>query len=485
MGKHSKQSEKEIKRELNKKRKEEQKEEKERKKRQKAKEKKSKANEDEKKQKGFEYKEEKYKEKKKSKKPRKIKKVLLTILLIIIILASVLAYKVLKNGGGMKGIVTTIIGSNIEEIKNLDDIYVLCFGKSQNMTDTIMVVKYSPKTQQASILSIPRDSFVGTNTSNATAFDKINSKYQISPQKAIDAVNDLTGLNIKYYVTVDTKALRDLVDAIGGVYFDVPIDMDYDDSSQELEIHLKKGYQLLNGEQAEGVVRFRHNNNGTSYSTEYGDNDLGRMKTQRAFIEAVLKQTLKASNITKIDNIINIAKEEVQTNLSWNLIKNYIVSVMDFDTANLKTDMLPGTPGYYNGLSFVIIDKKQAKEKVNELFLTTSDTDSSENTTYVNNTITSDSANLKGQISKVKLEVLNGTASKTRYNEAITQLQNQGYKITKKGTTNITKKTVIIDRTNNVDDIDNAIKSLLCTGYVQNGENNSDVDYTIIIGTDY
>ena len=174
-----------------------------------------------------------------------------------------------------------------------------------------MVVKYSPKNQKATLLSVPRDSFVGKNKNTATAFDKINAKYQISPQSTINAVNDLTGLNLKYYVTVDTKALRDLVDAIGGVYFDVPINMDYDDVTQDLAIHLKKGYQLLNGEQAEGVVRFRHNNNGTSYSTDYGDNDLGRMKTQRNFISAVINQTMKPSNITKINALTKIATEYV------------------------------------------------------------------------------------------------------------------------------------------------------------------------------
>ena len=193
------------------------------------------------------------------------KKILLTIILIIIILLAYFGIQVVRNGGGMTGIVTTVVGSNSEKVKNLEDLYVLCMGKSQNMTDTIMVVKYSPKTQSAAMLSVPRDSFVGTNKDKATAFDKINAKYQLNPQSTIDAVNKLTGLNLKYYITIDTKALRDLVDAIGGVYFDVPIDMDYDDSSQDLEIHLEKGYQLLNGMQAEGVVRFRHNNNGTSY----------------------------------------------------------------------------------------------------------------------------------------------------------------------------------------------------------------------------
>ena len=423
----------------------------------------------------------------KKRKHKTLKRVVIIILIIIIALATYLGTRIAQNGGGMRGIVSTLVGTNSEQVKNLDDIYMLILGKSQNMTDTIMVVKYSPKNQQASLLSIPRDSFVGKSTSSATAFDKINSKYQISPQSVIDAVNRLTGLNLKYYVTVDTKALRDLVDAIGGVYFDVPIDMDYDDSSQALAIHLKKGYQLLNGMQAEGVVRFRHNNNGTSYPSEYGDNDLGRMKTQRAFIETVLKQTLKVGNITKVNQLINIAKEEVSTNIPWDTLKNYAVALMDFDTNNLKTGALPGAADYYNGLSFFIVNTKKSKEMVNDLFFSTGE---NANDISSSNTISGTSTSGSNKISnknrsKIKLEVLNGTGSSDRFDNAITQLKDYGYNITKKGTTNFTNKTVIIDRKSNSNEEKNELKSLLCTGTTTVGEDNSNVDFTIIIGIDY
>ena len=410
-------------------------------------------------------------------------------MLILLIAAVVfLGIKISQNGGGMKGVVTTFIGSSAEEVQKLDDLYVLCMGKSQNMTDTIMVAKYSPNKQQVSLLSIPRASFVGKSKDTATAYDKINAKYQTNPQATLDAVNELTGLNIKYYVTVDTKALRDLVDALGGIEFDVPIDMDYDDSSQDLEIHLEKGLQTLNGMQAEGVVRFRHNNNGTSYPTEYGDNDIGRMRTQRAFIETVMKETLKASNITKVNQLLNIAKEEVETNLSWDIIKNYIIAILDFDTSNLQTDSLPGKPQYFNELSFFVVDRTAARQKVEEMFLTeqtnesTEEDDDESNTT---NTTSSKSSTKTTSNSSISIEVINGTGSNARFTDAQEQLKNRGFKVTKKGTTNVTQKTLIINRTNVSSDIENEIKSLLCTGAITSGENDDDVDLTIIIGTDY
>ncbi len=404
---------------------------------------------------------------KKKKKHKVLKRILLILILIILITAGIFGYKVYKNGGGLTGIVTTLIGSDPEKTKNLPDFYCLIMGKSENMTDTIMVAKYSPSTRRASLLSIPRDSFVGTNKNTATAFDKINCKYQISPQKTIDAVNKLTGLNIKYYLTVDTKALRDLVDAIGGVEFDVPIDMDYDDSSQKLYIHIKSGMQKLNGEQAEWVVRFRHNNNGTTYPVEYGDNDLGRMRTQREFMMEVAKQTLKLGNITKINDILKIAEEEIETNIDWDTMMEYAPALLSLDTENIKTDALPGVPEYCNGVAVFLVNEKESKTLVNELFLTSSET---------------------GEMTKTKdisLEILNGTGSTTKLNKVIEQLKNHGYKITKQGNTNITNVTTVINRTKNSTDDEKAITSLLGTGKATTGEDNSDVDFTIILGKDY
>ena len=421
----------------------------------------------------------------KKKKNKFLRKFFLFLLMIIIAFFVYFAVRVVQNGGGMQGIVTTIVGSSINEVENLDDIYVLCLGKSLNMTDTIMVVKYSPKLQTASMLSIPRDTFVGTNKDTATTWDKINSKYQTNPQLTLNAVNKLTGLNVKYYLTVDTKALRDLVDAIGGVYFDVPIDMDYDDSTQDLYIHLKAGYQLLNGRQAEWLVRFRHNNNGTSYSTEYGDNDLGRMKTQREFIKTVLSQTIKASNITKINDLIKIATEEVETNLSWDLIRKYIPALLNFNTDNLVTDQLPGTAQYCNQLSFFLADTTKSKEVVNNLFLKQTENSNDNENVIENTTIDGEITPSPKRNSQITIEVLNGTGTTSKFTSAITQLQNQGYKISKKGQTNVTRTTLIIDRRDNTNDVRNAIKSLLGIGQVKTGEDTNGVDFTIIIGQDY
>jgi LCP family protein required for cell wall assembly len=286
------------------------------------------------------------------------------LLLIIVLLATYFFIQVQRNGGGFSGFVTTVIGSSKDEISNLDDIYALCIGSSLGMTDTIMVAKYSPRTQTAALLSIPRDTFVGSSQATATPYDKINAKYQEGPQRTLDYVNQLTGLNIKYFITVDTKALRDVVDALGGIYFDVPIDMDYDDDIQDLHIHLTHGMQRIDGEKAEQLLRFRHNNDGTSYPSEYGDNDYGRMKTQRAFIKEIVKQTLDIKNLPKMKKLLDSIYANIITNVERETIMAYIPYIFEFNTDNIDTQQLPGVSEKANEVWFYFHDKDKTQKLI-------------------------------------------------------------------------------------------------------------------------
>lgn len=319
------------------------------------------------------------------KKPKKKKKHIgLIIFLIIIVILGIFIAKRLYDAGG--NILGAILGHNEETLKNLDKLQVLILGESTGMSDTIIVASYDPKTQEAALMSIPRDTFIGDNKKKTSVYDKINSLYSsgTTPEKTLAAVNKLTGLDLKYYIIIDTKALQKLVDTIGGVEFDVPIDMNYDDSSQNLHIHLKAGLQTLDGEHAEQLVRFRHNNNGSSYSYSYGDNDLGRMKTQRNFIVATAKQTIQMKNITQIGNIIDIVKEYVDTNLDFDYIKDYIPYAIQMDINNIKTAQLPGRAEYLGYLSFFLCDEEETKELVNEMFLGITEPEKDENTVDTN-----------------------------------------------------------------------------------------------------
>ena len=329
------------------------------------------------------------KTKKKVKTVRKVKRVVVILLLLAIVYSVyLLVNKIKQNGGGLTGTLATILGEDTSNLENLEPIQILIMGESgvddYKLADTIMIASYNPKTQEASIMSIPRDTYVGkknreTATQNYLASYKINTVFRNGTNipEAIDRINALTGLNVENYVIIDTNALIKLVDAIGGVTFNVPIDMDYEDSSQHLYIHLKAGEQEIDGKKAEQLLRFRHNDDGSTYPSSYGQQDFGRMRTQREFIIATLKQTLKPQNIFKLKQIIDIMQEDVKTNVDLASIKAYVPYAVNFNADNIKTGMVPGEAEMCNGVSLYIANSAKTKELVEELFPT--DNEESEN----------------------------------------------------------------------------------------------------------
>lgn len=304
---------------------------------------------------------------KKEKKKRIGLKVFLLVLVILAIAGGIFAKRIYDLDGNW---LAALFGHNKNTLENLDKLYILAMGESTGMSDTIIVCSYDPKTQEASMMSIPRDTFIGDSNYNASAYDKINSLYNNgkNPEKTLEAVNEITGLDIKNYVLIDTKALVELVDAIGGVEFNVPIDMKYDDNGQELHVDLKQGLQHLNGDQVEQLVRFRHNANGSTYSYEYGMEDLGRMRTQREVIKAIAKQTIQFKNVKEVGKIIDITEKYVQTNMNLQSLKDYIPYAVNMNVDNIRAEQLPGVPKYINGISFFVYDEEETKAMVDELF---------------------------------------------------------------------------------------------------------------------
>lgn len=445
-------------------------------------------------------------------------KSVITILIIAIISAcGFVAYKIQKNGGGLSGILATVLGESEETLENLEPIQILIMGISgvddYKLADSIMIASYNPKDQTASLMSIPRDTYVGkkdrkTATQNYLASYKINTVFRNGTNipEAIDRINALTGLDLENYVIIDTNALIKLVDAIGGVTFNVPIDMDYDDDSQNLHIKLTAGEQLIDGAKAEQLLRFRHNNDGSTYPYEYGQQDIGRMRTQREFIAATLKQTLKAQNIFKIKQIMDIMAENVTTNLDISTLKSYVPRVVEFNVDNLNTGVLPGESEMCNGVSIYVANKTKTDELVAELFPkteiieeekavnnvsdngasgSTRNTNTSSTTTGNTNNTSNTNASSSSSNAKVKIEVLNGSGSDSKLNEVVSKLKTKGYTVTKQGTTNAVNKTSIINRTQQSDSIISNIKEMLEVESSSKGTNTSDVDITIIIGKDY
>lgn len=212
--------------------------------------------------------------------------------------------------------------------------------------DTIMVLSYDVPHQKVGVVSIPRDTLVDTTRANP----KINGAYGRGVTELMDEASDLVGFPIDYYITVDMKAFKALVNQVGGIDFYIPIDMDYDDPVQDLAIHYTQGMKHLDGQQALEVARFRKNNDGTGYP----DSDISRIGTQQKLLTTMAKKVLSWSSITKIKNFIDIFADYVDTDLSLSDLTWFGTQAMELDpAAGVSFATLPGDGSVtYKGVSW-------------------------------------------------------------------------------------------------------------------------------------
>ncbi len=163
---------------------------------------------------------------------------------------------------------------------------------------------------------------------------KINAAFGAGGmEKLAEVVSDQLGIPVDYTVSVDIQGFVALVDAIGGVDFDVPVDMHYEDPYQDLYIHISKGMQHLTGAEALKVVRFRE-----GYATQ----DIGRMETQQAFLKAVAKQVLQPGNVAKLDDFARIFQEYVETDLTLGNLAWLGTQAISMGAENIAFSTLPG-----------------------------------------------------------------------------------------------------------------------------------------------
>lgn len=236
--------------------------------------------------------------------------------------------------------------------QNKEPFNVLILGgdKVNKNSDTMMLANFDPATYAINIMSIPRD----TRVVIEDQYRKINFAY---PHGGIDltvrTVSELMDVNIKYYVFVDTNAFRKIIDLLGGVSVNIPADMDYDDPTQNLHIHLKKGIKLLNGNQAEQYVRFREPNRWTKELRKYYDgSDLKRIEAQQNFISELARQKLSIQYLPKLNSIISVLFENIETNLTMNEVIKLSGYAGKINMDSLNFISMPGTtydgsPWYY------------------------------------------------------------------------------------------------------------------------------------------
>ena len=249
----------------------------------------------------------------------------------------------------------------------------LLLGKdtSSGSTDTIILVSYDVPNQQVNMMSIPRDTAVNVPWS----VKKINSVYSAKEssggglENLKKQVGYLTGVMPDRYVIVEWEAVGEIVEAVGGVEFDVPRNMNYDDPYQNLHIHINKGLQTLDGKQAMGVIRYRHDNrrpDGTMPG--YADGDLGRTETQQAFLKAMAKKVLQLQNVTKVGNFVKTFLDHVETDMDLTEMMWFATKAMGMDADAIQACTMPNEAHTFRGGSYVFANIDELVTLVNEQF---------------------------------------------------------------------------------------------------------------------
>lgn len=226
-------------------------------------------------------------------------------------------------------------------------------------TDTLMLMRLDTTTHSIDVVSIPRDTMINT----AWQIHKINAAYSMGvyeggsgPEALCRYAAGLTGFEVDGYAIVSLNAFVRAVDAMGGVYFDVPFNMDYEDPSQNLSIHLQKGYQLLNGTQAMQLCRYR---------SGYASADLGRIDMQQRFLKACAAQFIDRGSIPNAVRVVEILASELETDMSATRIAWLLAQVLACKSENIRFSVAPSLADTVGGYSYTILQLEPWLELLN------------------------------------------------------------------------------------------------------------------------
>ena len=223
-------------------------------------------------------------------------------------------------------------------------------------TDTIILMNIDPRSKSLNAISIPRDSKVYLPGDHG--IQKINAAHAIGGiGMTIKTIEDTLGVKIDRYIMVHDQAVKEIVDALGGVDIYVEKNMHYNDYSGKLFINLQKGMNHLSGKEVIGYLRFRHDAMG----------DIGRTQRQQWFLRGLMEELKKPETITKLPEIINVANKYIKTNMSFYELSQYASLAKHIDMDKIEIAMLPGAPNKKGYISYWILDPEKTQEVVDRL----------------------------------------------------------------------------------------------------------------------
>jgi LCP family protein required for cell wall assembly len=357
-------------------------------------------------------------------------------------------------------------------------INTLFLGIDDARSDTMIVASYNKENQKITLLSIPRDTRVDIP---GYGFDKINSAAarKEGTALAMETVGNLLGIPIHHYVKVNFKGAEKIVDILGGVKVNVPMNMDYEDPAQDLYIHLKKGTQVLNGANAVKFARFR---------SGYPDQDLGRIKSQQELIKAFIDKLISPGVIPKAFSIADAMSKCIKTNIGSSDIAQYAMHIKDINMGNVKFYTLPGEAGYMNKVSYYLCDETKLKEMMQQINIDLGVEEQAEETTPSQPESGETAAVSPSPISRddIRIQVLNGSKKSGLASQLRKELESKGYSNIKIGDTKDMTYgyTRIIDRSGDKEKLQLVTQDTNINIVESDIDINSGYDITIIIGKD-
>ncbi len=262
----------------------------------------------------------------------------------------------------MSGVIDGDYVMPVDKATGKANVLLLGVDKDGLRTDTIIVASYDLDNNKIDMLSIPRDTrmYIGNRWQKINAAHSLTKNGKIKgPQGTIEAVTRLTGIPINYYVEFSCEAFRNTIDALGGVEFDVPQRMYYRDPAQDLYIDLKPGFQVLDGDKAEQLVRFR----------KYSGGDIDRVAMQQKFIKALADQKLNLTILGKVPDLYKTLQNDVKTNFTLLDVMKYLPNLKELSSENITMHQLPGD---FSGAEYVasywIVNITELKTLVETVF---------------------------------------------------------------------------------------------------------------------
>jgi len=323
-----------------------------------------------------------------------------------------------------------ILGGRITKyVKNKKLISVLFLGlddaENYKKTDTIFIGLYNPTSQKFGLIAIPRDMKVSVEDKMGMKTVKINSVYShYGIKKLFKVINNLTGIKLKFYVSLNIEGLIKIVDLLDGVDLYVEKPMKYIDRADNLFIELPKGIIKSDGLKAMEFIRFRNDERG----------DIGRIDRQYEFILNLAKKMVVKKNLLTNLKFIKIILKNLKTNLTFNDILKLIKHTSSADFNNISMVKLPGKPINLYGIEYIEPDIQKTREItknfIKKLYFAKTD--------YVPQ--------------EIKVQVLNGSGKRGIAKRIRDKLVRNGFNVIEFGNAKSQdyEQTIILDRTGNM-----------------------------------